>query len=277
MARALALSVLLLACLTSGGCTADTTPQGIDRRALIWVNALAVARPDYQVVHEEQLLSRAYREHRDTVRVAVEPRWPGWSHSEVFGRQNLELRLTPDGHVSMPVLRHWRLTDAIQVPFSSAETQAQTTEEAVARLEELARVEDLKVTVVVGFKKPLQESEVRQVWKMIPDVGLFSPPVNSGGLPISWDYSGYCNARGLDDCNPDIRDSLTSVFRSWTDELTTEDGAALASFGLNLPELRTRAAQGLWYGMIGTTWPDHVTTIVKDPRVSVVEIAQVAF
>ncbi|MFB4266816.1 hypothetical protein [Nonomuraea sp. GTA35] len=277
MPRALAVSALLLACLTSAGCSAGTTPQSVDRRSLVWVNALAVARPDYHVVHEEQLLSRARPEHRDAVRVVVEPRWPTWSHTEVFGRQVLELRPNEDGDVSLPDLPAWNLTEAIHALSFDAEAREQVTAEAEARLDELAQAKDLKVTIVVGFTEPLQEGEVRQLWKKIPDVGLFSPPTHGGGLPISWDYSGHCNARGFDDCNPDIRDSLTSAFRKWTGLLQTEDESTLTSFGIDPGELRNSAAAGLWYGMISTTWLEHAKTLFGDPRVNVIQVGQVAF
>ncbi|MEV0995745.1 hypothetical protein [Nonomuraea sp. NPDC050202] len=158
-------SALLLACLTSAGCSAGTIPQSVDRRSLVWVNALAVARPDYHVVHEEQLPSRSRLEHRDAVRVVVEPRWPTWSHTEVFGRQVLELRPHEGGDVSLPDLPAWNLTEAIHALSFDAEAREQATAEAEARLDELAQVKDLKVTIVVGFTEPLQESEVRQLWK----------------------------------------------------------------------------------------------------------------
>ncbi|MEV4565057.1 hypothetical protein AB0K12_14915 [Nonomuraea sp. NPDC049419] len=261
MLRFPVVAALLLVLAT--GCT-----TAADRRALVWVNALAVARPDYHVVHEEQLLKRHQLEDDEAVRVIVEPRWANWSHTEVFGRRTLELR---DGHISGAELPGWKLTGAIRALSGAGDDRHLV----LKRLDALAEVEDVKVTVVVGFKKPMRENDVRHLWEKVPDVALFSPP-EPDGLPTSWDYSGYCHARGFDDCDPDVRSSLTSSFRLWTSLLRESDREALAAFGVDLDDVRMRAEQGLWYGMITTAWPEDVKEMVEDPRVGSFAIGQVA-
>lgn len=102
----------------------------------------------------------------------------------------------------------WKLTEAIEAIYNESD-HARFTKGSLTPLEKMKPKESLRVTLVVGFKKPMKEEEVRQIWSSIPDVALLSPPRDDGDMPVSWDYSGYCNARGFDDCNPDIRGSLT--------------------------------------------------------------------
>ncbi|WP_327102319.1 hypothetical protein [Nonomuraea glycinis] len=196
---------------------------------------------------------------------------------DVFGRQDLEMQLSSDGSVSRPRLRPWKLTEAIEALHNESD-QARMTKESLALLEKMEPKENLRVTLVVGFKKPINEKEVRQIWSPIPDVALLSPLRGDGDMPISWDYSGYCNARGFDDCNPDIRGSLTAGFRRWVGLLEPDDQGHLDSFGLDLSELKERAAEGAWYGMIISGSPDsaEARALVKDPRISVVLVGQLA-
>ncbi|MGW0803281.1 hypothetical protein [Nonomuraea sp. NPDC002799] len=246
----------------------------MDHKALVWVNALAVSRPDYAVAHDERLLSRAWNEHGEIVRVPLEPRWPRRSSDEIFGRQDVEMQYSSDGSVSVPRLREWKLTESIHALLSKPD-HPRLTKEAADLLGKLPHIEDLRVTLVVGFKNPMREEDVHKVWPSIPDVALLSPPRDEH-LPISWDYSGFCDARGFDDCNPDIRTSLTSSFRQWVELLQPQDEEALDSFGLDLPELKKRAADGLWYGMILNTTPERAGAVVKDSRISVISVGQVA-
>ncbi|MEV4017430.1 hypothetical protein AB0J35_43765 [Nonomuraea angiospora] len=250
-------------------------PEEADRRALVWMNALSVSRPDYRIVHEEQLLAKRHAETSDFVSVVVEPRWPGGSSMEVYGRQDLSIHSLSDGFVESPYLRSWRVTDALQAlrdKPNHAKIKAQTT----ALAKKLGGIEELRATIVVGFANPLTEEDVERISSRVPDVALLSPPRSDSRLPISWDYSGYCNARGFDDCNPDIRTSLTSGFRKWVSLLDSDDANALQSFDLNLSELRNSARQGLWYGAVYNAHIELVAELAADPRVSVILVGQVA-
>ncbi|MGR6919799.1 hypothetical protein ACU635_36675 [[Actinomadura] parvosata] len=219
-------------------------------------------------------LSKTWNEDSGTARVSVEPRWASKSSAEIFGRFDLDIGPVAGGEVPTPLLRDWQLTEAIWA-LDGETDHGRLTTETVDRLKEIAHIEDSRVELVVGFKKPLREDEVKRIWQPIPDVAFFSPP-RDGHLPISWDYSGYCDARGFDDCNPDIRSSLMSGFRRWVGLLKPDDDEALDSFGIELSELKRRAADGLWYGMVLNAWVSRVEAIAKDSRVGVVLIGQAA-
>jgi len=267
--------LLFLAFLTVVSCVPSEPFGAVEHKALVWINALAASRPDYRMLHEKVPLSQAWDRSSDTARVTVEPRWASKSSAEIFGRFDLEIKPATRSNVTVPRLMDWGLTEAIRALDNELDHR-ETTKKAINLLNKLARIEDSRVALVVGFKKPLREEEVRKIWQPIPDVAIFSPPRKDGFLPISWDYSGYCNARGFDDCKPDIRSSLTSSFRRWVELLKAEDKEALESFGLNLPELKRRAADGLWYGMVLNAWTSHVEAIARDPRVGVIVVGQAA-
>lgn len=178
-----------------------------------------------------------------------------------------------EGTVAIPNLRDWALTDAVR-SLSSKADHARTKKATVQRLKELARIDDLRVTVVVGFTNPLQEEKVREILSRVPDVALFSTYRDSGKLPLSWDYDGYCNSRGFDSCRPDIRTSLTSMFRKWVDLLTSEDSSDLRAFGLSLDELRASAKSGLWYGAIIQVGPKEGLALASIPEIDVLALGE---
>ncbi|MDA0637387.1 hypothetical protein OUY22_28620 [Nonomuraea sp. MCN248] len=261
----------MVACLVAAGCSPGANSESTDRKALVWINALAVARPDYRVVHEENMLSGVWKTPGDTVRVVVEPRWPSRWFKEVLGRQDLEIRTAPDGSAVIPRLRSWRLSEAIR-ELGQAPDRARATTKALDALDGLARAGDTRVMLVVGFAHPMSESEALKISASHPEVAFFSPLRGNGGLPISWDRSGYCRSRGFDDCDPAVRASLTSGFRRWAELLTPQDAALLAPFELGLSEVKERAVAGLWHGAIYNVWSERAREIVEDPRVGLAVI-----
>lgn len=262
---------LLVPCLVLAGCSPGASADDADRRAILWTNALAVSRPDYRVVHEENRLAQG--EHDEAVRVVVEPRWPRPSPTEVFGRQDLEIRTAPDGSAVVPRLRDWRLGEVIR-EVGQVPDPAETTRRARGALDKLTKAGELRVALVVGFVAPMSEREALQISAAHPEVVFLSPLRADGGLPMSWDHSPFCGSRGFDDCDPAARGSLTSGFRRWVGLLKAEDADVLTPFGLGLAELKERAAEGLWHGAIYNVWPERAREIVEDPRVGVAAVGQ---
>ncbi|MGV9384513.1 hypothetical protein ACWDRB_52465 [Nonomuraea sp. NPDC003707] len=264
--------IAFLMCLSlPAGCTVDVDEGRTDDRArrIVWVNALAVANPDYRVIHEK--IQRPERRDSRSIDIQLEARWPIPGVTlPTRGRRDAVLTGTRLGGVEAPRLTSWRLTELLQ-GLGSGDGQKDV-KEAASRLEALKGAE-VRVLAVIEFKKPLPERDVRIIWPYQIDVGLFSP---GRPMPISWDQSGYCDSRGFDACKLGIKDSLAKEFSEWVGMLTSADRTALDSFGLDLAELEESAQRGLYHGMILNAYPERVIPLTKLPEILSVKIADVA-
>jgi hypothetical protein len=254
------------------GCSSsERLPGGWDRDVVVWVNAVAVANPDYRVIHESQGEYR--RVHDQSISFLIEPRWPAPAPSKEFGRHLLTLGLSPEEGLQNPLLRPWHLTGILNsVDGQNGETR--DVGEAASLLKSLENAE-VRTSVVVELKEPLTEDEVKKIWPYQVDVALLSP-AGPGGKSISWDYAGFCDSRGFKTCQMEGGSSLVGEFRHWVSMLRSGDGTGLFSLGLNLVDLQNSAQDGLYYGFILNAYPERVRRIIEDPRVWSVHVADVA-
>lgn len=261
-----ALAVLLCLSLPAG-CAAARADDRSPR--LVWVNAFAVAHPDYRVVHEK-IPQPTHHDDR-SVEFPLEARWPNPTLTvDSRGRRDAILRPAPQGGIKVPQTTAWKLTDLLQAVGHSSGHQDVT---AAAKLLKDLQDADVRVLAVVEFTKPLPEDNVRALWPSQIDVGLFSP---AQPLPLAWDSSGHCDSRGFDACRLGVKDSLAGEFAAWVNLLTPEDQEALNSFGLDLPTLQMSAQQGLYYGMVLNAYPERLLPLTETSEIASVRIADVA-
>jgi hypothetical protein len=260
-----ALAVLLSLSLPSGCDVAradDRSPR------LVWVNAFAVAHPDYRVIHEK--IPRPRHDGR-SIEIPLEARWPNPTLTmDTRGRRDALLRATPQGGIEAPQTTPWKLTDLLRAVGHSDGRQDVA---PAATLLKSLRDADVRVLAVVEFAKPLREDDVRVLWPYQIDVGLFSP---AQPMPAAWDYSGHCDARGFDACELGVENSLAGEFAAWVATLTPEDQQALNSFGLDLPTLEASAQQGVYHGMVLNAYPERVLPLTESSEIASVRIADVA-
>ncbi|MEU4403140.1 hypothetical protein AB0F88_01370 [Streptosporangium sp. NPDC023963] len=265
----LAVMAVALALVMPGCVATDRAPDLSMRPRLVWLNAFAVANPDFRVIHERQVKGEG--ESSEAVQMLVEPRWPSPSFSEQYARYQLEITRTSSGKFDTPRLYPWRMTEILRRFWrEGSETDSEDAASLLKGLDGAA----VRVSAVVELVQPMSEADVKKIWPYQIDVALLSPA--GPGNPLSWDQSGYCSSRGFDTCKSDVKDSLMSEFQHWVSFLEADDEVALGAFGLSLGELQRRSQEGRYYGFILNAYPSRIRSIVGDEKIRSIQVADVS-
>ncbi|MET7337076.1 hypothetical protein [Nonomuraea sp. NPDC005650] len=126
-------------------------------------------------------------------------------------------------------------------------------------------------TVLIEFERP--ETERSLGIEDGPSEDVFLSRQRPGARPIYWSGQTGCSTKDLPD--PCIDYSSISQFRSWVSQLAEADGGVLSKFGLNLPDLRQAAADGLIYGIIVDVSPYALRRRLKGGNIRAVWVAEV--
>ncbi|MGW4642677.1 hypothetical protein ACWEN6_29455 [Sphaerisporangium sp. NPDC004334] len=239
------------------------------RSRLVVVNALAVANPDYRVPFET--LEPEVVETNMTgvsISVALEQRSP-WPEGASFRAMwDYRLKFGYLGSVTMPPLRPWRMTGALEA-LAVDNTDPGDLDLVESQLKGIGP--RTVVSAVVKLREPMTEEAAARYWPDGFDVVLLSPGEH-GGKPISWDSSS-CAVRGFDSCGFGAPGTLVPKFRQWVSLLKPGDQSVLRRFGLDLGELRSRAREGVLYGFVVSGFPEELRKrLIHQPDLKAIEI-----
>ncbi|MEU4830159.1 hypothetical protein [Streptosporangium sp. NPDC023615] len=182
-----------------------------------------------------------------------------------------EFRQDPSGEIHLPVPRPWRLTEAM-FSFGSGDPKAT----GLLRLGVPRRLNRHRAVVhaVVALKRPLREEEVNDLHAIgLDEVLLLSP--GQDGKPFGWPFAYPGLVGGFDAFGSPGSTSRTAEFRRWVSLLQPQDAPALKRLGLDLPELRRRAGEGLVHGFTVISSPGVLEHMAKNPKARSVSLVDV--
>ncbi|GAA3682050.1 hypothetical protein GCM10022224_052980 [Nonomuraea antimicrobica] len=148
----------------------------------------------------------------------------------------------------------------------------------------LARLpQDMNALAVVEFEQPLAADALAgfaRQYNACPDKVVYES--RPGSAPITWDSNmtpppDDTALVQMINCVDVLPDDL-AAFRSWVRILQQHDEPNLRRFDLTLARLRKASADGLAYGYVDQlVTVEKLRTIIEDPRVRAVRLADVAF
>ncbi|MCK2214894.1 hypothetical protein MF672_014010 [Actinomadura sp. ATCC 31491] len=233
------------------------------KRRLLLLNALSTAHPDYLFT-----MASGASTTDESVSVLVEPRPPLPLTHGPEARRPVTLKLDERGMPSPPELVDWRMTRALEVSDQDAGRRLLPDDQALLKSKVPPR--GVIALAVVWLTAPQTEESIQRFWPDGADVLFFSPR-RKDRKPVSWDVS-FCMDRGLPTCASDHPASSTSGFRAWVSSLTAEDQSALATFGLNLADMRSAARSGLAYGFVASGYLDDLRELAAEKSVSFLRV-----
>ncbi|WP_113704346.1 hypothetical protein [Nonomuraea lactucae] len=234
-----------------------------ERFRLVALNAFMATSGDYDV--NTAMTSGAMDCSSPSITVEISPRVAGPNPP----RWGDKIKMLPSGEIQNPDLRSWRYSEILRAVGAGG--QGDATDEIGDSSKLLHRAPGkLSALALVVLAQPLPEKQVLALWAS-PQSMILSPAID--GKSLVWEETTFCTFRGFDACSGrDKAQPITSEFRKWVSQLTSQDTPMLAKYGLTLSRLRVVADKGLIYGFTLQNLPGPLKGLAKDPRVKSVYI-----